>query len=128
MSRQKEQKISGQRTLADFLTKIKKLSGKTDKQIGAEIGTSSANVRRWRLGLVVPPLPTVKYIASVYGTTSEELGGGAVNTGSPAELTGNNRKSMELLEGILRAGHDDLSSHIARQLVILNDLCQRRKK
>jgi transcriptional regulator with XRE-family HTH domain len=130
MSSTKYQKNLQRKALAAFLTKIKDLTGKSDLQIANEIGTRQVNVRRWRLGEVVPPAPTLRHIAAVYGTTDAELGAANVVDGSgiPAALKGNKKRAMELFDGLLRSGDDALVDHLVRQIELLTDLNRRRKQ
>ena len=59
----------------DKLIAARKQSGKTQKQVAKEIGTTESAYQRYELGHRTPNAPTGNSIARALGTTSEVLFG-----------------------------------------------------
>ncbi len=59
----------------EILIAARKKSGKTQKQVAAEVGVTKVAYQKYEYGTRTPSAPTANSIARALGTTSEKLFG-----------------------------------------------------
>lgn len=115
--------------LAKFLSNLKRLSKKNDRELGEMIGASPQNFQQWRTGKSRPPKTTIKLIAKTWKVSEEELYAGVVNEAAAdygPKLTPSQREALANFDALIKSGDPEIVNHLERQINLLWDLYQTR--
>lgn len=125
MSTKKHTKVGHEPYIGQKLGEIKMTFDLTNEEIGNVIGVSGEQIRKYLKGPGGPRKPARDALCRAYSVTETWLLGKA-DSGGPSDKQ--DHEAMRLFEELINSNDDEILNHLRRQLPLLKELMERRKK